>query len=184
MTCSNDLMDATVLTRSTTITMVFSMQKIGTTTTMVFSKGPSILMLSKHLDSTLETYPLTATLTPVSSIRGRAMQSVHSIFQTRIQWTMTTMVSPMRTLTVLDPVDTTKMTTTTRVLINSSGLAISIMMASRTTLTTTMMAMALMTLKTLTRTTQPSPQATQKLEISTTLRRHGTSIPTVSILAV
>ena len=182
-TCSSDSTDATALTHSTTTTMVFSMQKTGTTTTTVSLRGQSILMLLKHLGWIHETYPPTATSIPASSTRGQVLQSAHSIFQTRIQWITTTMASPMKTLTDQGQADTTKMTTTTHELTNSSGLVTLTTMVSRTTLTTTMMAMAWMTLRTPTHTIQPSPQATQKLATSSMQRRHGTSTPTEFIRA-
>ena len=174
MILSSDSMVAMELTHSTTTMMVFSTLTTGMMTMTEFSKDQSIMMLLKHKDSILETYPLIVSLSPPQSIRGQTQKLARSISPTNTHLTTTTTVLPMRTMTVQEQAAMTRMTITMDESINSHGLAITIQTESWTTSTQTMTTTTSLTSMTPTHTMLRLQPATSLQATSSTHRSFGT----------
>ena len=175
-TSSSDSMVAMEPTHSTMIMTAFSTLTIGMMTMMEFLKDQSIMMLSKHKDSILETYPPIVSLSLPQSILGRTQRLAHSISQTNTHSTTTTMVLPTKTTTVQEQAAMMKTTITMDGSTNSHGLAITIQMESWTTSTQTMTTITSPTLMTPTHTTLRLQPVTPLQAIFSTHRSFGTSL--------
>ena len=113
----------------TTTTMASPMNWIGTTTTTVSSKAPSICLR----EPTHSMCPQTATYCPGQFTHGPAQSSPLDTWSTKIPGITTMMAFLTRTSMDPAPAHTTRTMTTTAELINSLGLAISMVMACRIT---------------------------------------------------
>ena len=171
------LSDSMVAMEPTHLTMtmtVFSTLTTGMMTMTEFSKDQSIMMLSKHKDSILETYPPIVSLSPPQSILGQTQKLAHSISLTNTHSTTITMALPTKITMVQEQVAMTRMTITMDESTSSHGLAITIQTESWTTSTLTMTMITWLTSMTPTHTMLRLQPATSLQEISSTHRLFGT----------